>query len=267
MFRFGILLLFWFAAFLPIYPQMLKTWLNHSDNSHGMLVPLVSAYFLWTNRAELLETKISSVSWGAYVLFFSMLVYLASYAGSLAFVSRCMIVCSLMGLVLFCLGKEFFRQTAFPILFLLFMIPVPEAIVNLVSLPLQLFATEVSTSLIQTFAIPAYREGNMVYFVNTQLEVAEACSGIRSLVSLAMIAVIFAHLLKKGWGISSILLLSAVPFSILANILRVTGTGVLAHTFGSKVATGFLHDISGLAVFLFGMSMLFAEYRLFRSIL
>lgn len=262
MLRFGTLLILWFAAFFPIYPQMLKTWLNHSDNSHGMIVPLVSVYFLWTNRAELAETKISSMNLGAYVLFFSLLVYLVSYAGSVAFVSRCMMVSSLIGLVLFCLGREFFSKTAFPILFLLFMIPVPETVVNLVSFPLQLFATKVSTSLIQLFSIPAYREGNMVYFAATQLEVAEACSGIRSLVSLAMIAVIFAHLLRRGCFIGAILVLSAVPFSILANILRVTGTGILAHAFGSRIALGFLHDISGFAVFLFGMSMLFAEYRL-----
>lgn len=267
LFRFGILLFLWFLSFFPVYPQMVKTWLNHSDNSHGMIVPLISVYFLWTNRAEVAETKISSMNLGAYVLFLSLLVYLVSYAGSVAFVSRCMVVLSLIGLVLFCLGREFFSKTAFPILFLLFMIPVPDTVVNLVSFPLQLFATEVSTSLIQLFSIPAYREGNMVYFAHTQLEVAEACSGIRSLVSLAMIAVIFSHLLKKGWVAGAVLVLSAIPFSILANILRVTGTGVLAHSFGSKVATGFLHDASGLAVFLFGMLMLFAEYRFFRSIL
>lgn len=266
LFRCGILLLLWFVAFLPIYPQMVKTWLNHSDNSHGMIVPLVSAYFLWSNRVELISTRISSLNWGAHVLSFSMLVYLLSYAGSVAFVSRCMIVVSLIGLVLFCLGKEFFSKTAFPILFLFFMIPVPESILNLVAFPLQLFATKVSTSLIHVFSIPAYREGNMVYFANTQLEVAEACSGIRSLVSLGMIAVVFANLLRKGWLTGVILVLSAVPFSILANILRVTGTGILAHTLGSKVATGFLHDFSGFVAFLFGLSMLFAEYRLLRNV-
>ncbi len=267
LFRFGILLFLWLLSFFPVYPQMVKTWLNHSDNSHGMIVPLVSIYFLWTSREELMATRVSSLSWGGYLLFFSMLVYLVSHAGSVAFVSRCMIVFSLMGLVLFCLGREFFCRASFPIFFLFFMIPVPETMLNLVAFPLQLFATKVSTSLIHLFSIPAYREGNMVYFANTQLEVAEACSGIRSLMSLAMIAVIFAHLLKKGWFISSMLVLSAVPFSILANILRVTGTGILAHHFGVKVALGFLHDFSGFAVFLFGMSMLFAEYRLLRYVL
>jgi exosortase len=140
------------------------------------------------------------------------------------------------------------------------MIPVPDSVLNLVSFPLQLFATKISAAVIQALSIPAYREGNMLYFAKTQLEIAEACSGIRSIISFTMLSTIFAYLLDNGWTRRLILLASAIPLAIFANIVRVTGTGILAHFYGEKVARGFLHEFSGLAVFAFGFVLLSIEF-------
>jgi len=259
-FRFSILLVLWAICFSPLYTSLVSTWLNHSDNSHGILVPLVSAYFIWQKRAQLKKAEIFPSNWGLLILGLSMVLYLLSYAGSVAVAARAMIVFSLVGLVQFTLGKKVLSTILFPLLFLLFMVPVPDSILALVSLPLQLFATQVSTFVIQAFSIPAYREGNMVYFANTQLEVAEACSGIRSIISYGMLSVIFAYLLDKGWYRRIFLLVSTVPLALFANIVRISGTGVLAHFYGDKVARGFLHEFSGLAVFAFGFVLLFLEY-------
>jgi len=260
--KFSILLILWAIAFIPVYPSLFHTWLNHSNNSHGILVPLISVYFIWQKRKELRQVKVSNSNWGALILIFSMVLYLLSYAGAVAVISRAMIVFSLIGLVLFTLGTTFFKLLAFPLFFLLFIVPVPDSIVGVVALPLQLFATNISSFVIQALSLPVYQEGNMLYFTQTQLEVAEACSGIRSLVSLTMLSVIFAYMCNKGWIRKAMLLASAIPLALFANILRVSGTGVLAHFYGETVARGFLHEFSGLAVFAFGFVLLFLEYSL-----
>lgn len=260
--KFSVLLILWAVAFFPVYPSLFHNWLHHSNNSHGILVPFISLFFIWQKRKELRDVKISNSNWGATILILSMALYLISYAGAVAVVSRAMIVFSLIGLLFFTLGTDFFKLLAFPLFFLLFMVPVPDSIVGPVALPLQLFATNISQFVIHTFSISVYQEGNMLYFASTQLEVAEACSGIRSIVSLTMLSVIFAYMSNKGWIRKAILLASAIPLALLANIVRVTGTGVLAHFFGDKVARGFLHEFSGLAVFAFGFALLFLEYSL-----
>ena len=257
-----VLLILWAAAFYPIYPALFKTYLNHSNNSHGLLVPLVALYFIWQKKDLLNLNDVTSSVWGAIILVFSLALYVLSFAGGIVFISRSMIVFSLIGLVLFTLGNTIFKIFAFPLFFLIFMVPVPDSILNLVAFPLQLFATNISAFLIKTLSIPVYQEGNMLYFTRTQLEVAEACSGIRSIMALTMLSVIFGYLSNGDWARKGIILASAIPIAIIANILRVSGTGILAHFFGARVARGFMYEFSGLAVFVFGFVLLFLVYSM-----
>jgi exosortase len=257
-----ILFILWFAVFYPIYPEMVSNWLNHSNNSHGLLVPFLSVYFIWNSRDELNGIGKGTTNLGLVVLTCSLIIYLLSYVGGVAFIARMMIVSTLIGLVLYNFGKEVFRKLAFPLFFLLFMVPIPVSIISLISLPLQRLATDVAAFLIQLTSIPVYQEGNMLYFVQTQLEVAEACSGLRSMTSLLMLGTIFVYLSNFNKKRKAILLISTFPLAIFANIVRVSGTGILAHFFGSAVAKGFLHDFSGMAVFLFGLMLMWLEYKL-----
>lgn len=260
--KIALLLSLWALAFIPVYPELVSDWLSHSDNSHGFLVPLIAGYFIWQRKERLKSAVIGHSMWGGVLLFTSLAVYAASYAGGLAFPARVALVLSLLGLVWCSLGPEFIRILAFPVLFLLFMIPVPYSLLGTVSLPLQLMATKVSANLIQVCSIPVYREGNMLYFVGTQLEVAEACSGIRSIMSLTMLAFVFAAMSWGGWKKKALLVLSAIPIAMLANIIRISGTGILAHFYGDKVARGFLHEFSGIAIFIFGFAVLLGIFTL-----
>jgi len=256
------LLLVWAALFAPICPEMVREWLGHSDNSHGFLVPVMAGYFAWNRKSQLNSATISS-SWnGCVVLFLSLVVYVLSFAGGLAFTARVALVLSLFGLLWCLLGNQIIRILAFPILFLLFMIPVPYSLLSLVSAPLQLIATKISAHLIGACSIPVYREGNMLYFVVTQLEVAEACSGIRSIMSLSMLAFAFGSFLRDGWKNRIVLVLLAIPIAMAANIIRIAGTGVLAHFYGDKVARGFLHEFSGIVVFAFGLVVMVGIFSL-----
>ncbi len=261
-----VLLILWAVAFIPVYPSLFWTWINHSNNSHGILVPFISAFLVWQKRYQLRQSSVSNSDWGMIILVSTMFLYILSYAGAVTVISRVMIVFSLIGLILFTLGKDIFSTIKFPLLYLLFMVPVPDTIYNLVAFPLQLFATKVSAFIIQIVSIPAYREGNMLYFAQTQLEVAEACSGLRSMTAFIMLSFLFAYIMDKNWKKRILLVLSAVPLALFANILRVTGTGVLAHFYGEQVARGFLHEFSGLAVFAFGFILLSLEYLLLNKV-
>jgi exosortase len=262
-FRLAVLLILWAAAFVPVYPELFWTWLNNANDSHGILVPFISLFLIWQRREKLRHAKISNSHWGLVVLITSMSLYLLSYAGGVAVVSRAMIVSSFIGLVLFTLGREAFRLLAFPLFFLFFMVPVPQSVLNLIAFPLQLFVTDLSFLIIHWFSIPVYQEGNMLYFAQAQFEVAEACSGIRSLVSFAMLGVLFSYMLShRGWVRKAVILASVVPLALSTNIVRVIGTAVLVHFFGQDVARGFLHELSGLLLFALGFILFLGEYAL-----
>ena len=260
-----VLLLAWAVAFYPVVPPMVAAWLSHSDNSHALLVPLISLYFLWEKREAMRHFPVQGSSQGLVLLVVCLAIYFVSYVGGIAFFARLMLVAALIGLVWGYLGTPMLRLLAFPLVFLFFMVPIPDTLLGMVSFPLQLAATKISAGLIQFCGIPVYREGNMLFFLQTQLEVAEACSGIRSIMSLTMISVVFAHMTPGSGWCKAILILAAIPVAMLANILRISGTGVLAHFFGDRIARGFLHEFSGLAVFLFGLVLLFLVYRVLRA--
>ena len=262
LFKIALLAALWLLVIAPVVPSMVDTWFSHSDNSHAVLVPFISLYFAWSNRAELAETAKTGSFLGGLFLTLCLALFLISYVGGIAFGVRLMIVASLIGLLWTCWGWPCLRVLAFPLGFLFFMVPIPDTLLNMVSFPLQLQATNISTWVISLFSIPVYREGNMLYFVQTQLEVAEACSGIRSIVALTMLSVLLAYMSDAGWPKKAFLVVCAIPVALLANVLRVSGTGILAHFYGDKVARGFLHDFSGLVVFLFGLAVMFLLYRL-----
>jgi exosortase len=264
--KFFLLLILWALAFFPVYPSLFWIWLNHSNNSHGILVPLISLFLIWQKKTELKKSRVSNSNWGLIILIISIGLYLLSYAGGVAVISRSMIVFSLIGLVLFTLGNALFSHLYFPLFYLLFMVPVPGSIYKLIAFPLQLFATKVSTFIIHVFSIPAYCEGNMLYFARTQLEVAEACSGLRSMMSFIMLGFLFAYMIDKNWWKRIFIVFSTIPLAFFANIVRVSGTGILAHFYGDKVARSFLHEFSGLAVFAFGFILLSLEYFVLNKI-
>ena len=261
-----ILLILWTMIFIPVYPRLVVILFNHADNSHGILVPFISLFFVWQKWNDLKVARISSSNWGAFILSSSMFLYLLGLASGTEIISRAMIVFSLIGLLLFNLGKEVVRVLAFPLLFLLFMIPVPVTVQGALAFPLQLFATKIAYLFIQALSIPVYQEGNMLYFAQAQLEVAEACSGIRSIAAFTVLSVVFAYLLDKGWVRRIVLLASAIPLALFTNIIRISGTGVLAHYYGSGIADSFLHEFSGIVVFVFGFILFLFEFSLLNRV-
>jgi exosortase len=161
------------------------------------------------------------------------------------------------GIILFLLGNDFFKTLLFPIAFLIFMIPIPSILMDRITFPMQLFASKVAANTLYLIGIPVLREGNVMLLANTSLEVAEACSGIRSLISLLTLSVVFAYLTQKVTWKRVILVLSTFPIAIIANAARVSGTGILAHRYGDRVAQGFFHGFSGWILFVVAFVCLF----------
>jgi exosortase len=182
---------------------------------------------------------------------------IAGTLGAELFVSRVSIVFLIAGTVLFTAGVDALRILAFPIAFLFLMVPPPAIIFNQIAFPLQLLASRFGEATLQVLSIPVLREGNLITLANTTLEVAEACSGIRSLISLLTLGIVYGYFADPRLSIRTIIALSAVPIAIVANGIRVAGTGVAAHYYGAEAAEGFFHTFSGWVVFVVAFVLLY----------
>jgi len=245
--------------FRPTLASLWQTWMSDPNSSHGLLVPAISAWLVWNRRGELTAAGKPALG-GLALLLSGLLLYALGTAGFVRVLAALGVVASLSGLAWFNLGQGNFKRLAFAFAFLLFAIPLPVGLTSLAAFPLQLFASRLSAALLGLCGVSVLREGNMLYFANTQLEVAEACSGLRSMTAFLMLGALFAHLLKGGWAGRLFLLALAIPLAVVMNIVRVTGTGLLANRYGDEVAKGFLHEFSGLVVFAAGFVVMVAVY-------
>lgn len=243
--------------YFSVLQGLVSDWLHLPDFSHGFLIPIVSFYFVYERRKELSALNRSSNWIGLALLLFGIVLLLLGNLATEYFTMRFSILVVLGGIILFLLGKEFFKTLLFPLVFLIFMIPIPSVLMDRITFPMQLFASKVAAKSLYLIGIPALREGNVILLANTSLEVAEACSGIRSLISLLALSVVFAYFSQKTTLKRVLLILSTFPIAIIANAARVTGTGILAHYYGDGVAQGFFHGFSGWILFVVAFVCLF----------
>ena len=236
---------------------LVSDWINLPDFSHGFLIPIVSFYFVYEKRKQLSTLSPSSNWIGLGLIIFGILLLLLGNLATEYFTMRFSLLVVLGGILLFLLGREFFKNLLFPLIFLIFMIPIPSILMDRITFPMQLFASKMASLSLYFFGIPVLREGNVMLLANTSLEVAEACSGIRSLISLLALSVVFAYISQKATWKRILLVLSTFPIAIIANAARVSGTGVLAHHYGDKVAQGFFHGFSGWILFVVAFVCLF----------
>ena len=245
------------AAYGPILLEMARDWSRDDNYSHGFLVPFVAAYFLWQRRGRLAEL-VPQPSWaGLPLLLLGLAALVVGEVGAEQFTKRISFFVVLGGGVVFLAGWRWLRAVAFPYAYLLFMVPLPYIVYDAVAFPLKLFAARVATTVVANLGIPIYAEGNVIYLESTTLQVADACSGIRSLMSLLALAAAFAHLTQRSGWRRWILFLSAVPIAIATNMARIVGTAILADRYGAKVAMGFFHEFAGLVVFGAALVLLF----------
>jgi exosortase len=248
------------AAFISLYFEsvrgMVLDWYKDENYSHGFLIPVISGYLLWQRRVEitLVEAKPSII--GLVVVLVGLCQFLFGYVSGESFTMRFSMLVVAAGAILFSHGAGLFKAVAFPFCYLVYMIPLPYILYDAIAFPLKLFVSKYSVVFLKMIGIPVYRDGNVINLVNTTLEVADACSGIRSIVSLLALATALAYFSQRGWLKRTILIILAIPIAVFANGVRVIGTGILATKYGAKAAEGFFHEFAGLVIFGVAMSLL-----------
>ncbi len=241
-------------------------WNNNPDYSHGFLVPFLSAYFIWERWKALSDETPSPSIWGIGLLSLGLFSLVVGLIGAELYVQRASLIIVLSGLVLLILGWKYLWLLSFPIGFLIFMIPLPAIVVNAIAFPLQLFAAQTATFCLFSLGIPVLREGNLIMLATTTLEVAEACSGLRSLLSLLALGTVYGYFSQDVMWKRWMLVILSVPIAIVANAFRVSGTGILAHYFGAEAAEGFYHTFEGWLVFVVAFTLLFVCGIILRKI-
>lgn len=254
------------ACILLVYAKtflgLAKDWWGDDNYSHGLLLPIALGFLIYQERAEWSRLE-SKPSWlGVPVVIFSQIVALVGYLGAEFFLQRVSFAIFAAGVVIYVWGWRLLREVLLLILLYLLTVPLPAIIFNQIALPLQLFASTVSEHVLGWLNIPVFREGNILELPNMTLSVAEACSGIRSLMSLITLAVMLAYFLPVKWRWRVAFVASAIPVAVICNAARVAGTGILARHFGEAAAQGFFHSFSGWLIFVLAFALLSVEMML-----
>jgi exosortase len=265
-------------AYASVLRKLVHDWWTDDNYSHGLIIPVAIGYIIWSQRARfrLAVSKPSTFVGGAAVLL-ALLALWAGIAGAELYIQRLSLVLILAGVTVYLWGFRVLRQSLVLFVLLLLALPIPAIVFNKIAFPLQLFASRCAVWSMSLFSIPVLRQGNVIELLplnatqTKKLEVVEACSGIRSLMTLMTLAVVFAYFTQgqaseKGgpfqwlrsyrfWR-SAILVGSAIPIAIFTNALRVSGTGVLAHYYGTEIADGFFHSFSGWVIYVVAFLLL-----------
>jgi exosortase len=260
----------WFTALLilayfPILERLISQWANDEDVGHGFFVIPVAAYVAWQRRQEILTTEWKPAWWGIGVFVWGILQSYVGTLGAELFLQRSAFLISLVGMLLVFGGTKLVRVLAFPLLLLPFMIPIPAVIYNQITFPLQIFASRVAETVLNGIGIPVLRDGNVLELASQKLSVAEACSGIRSLLSLTFLSLVYAFFFDKKVWMRWALLIGTIPIAILANAGRVTMTGILSEV-NTELAHGFFHSLEGWIIFLIALVMLVSLHLIINRI-
>ncbi len=246
--------------------KLVGQWWTDPNFSHGFFVPMFSVFVVWREREKLAQIPIRQSWRGLPVIIVALMTLVVGVLGAELFLSRCSFVLLIAGLLIYFAGWQLFRAVLFPWLFLFLMVPIPSIVFNQITLPLQFFASQVAADILRVFGVPVLREGNVIVLPSMPLEVAEACSGIRSLISLGTIAIIYGYFADSKVWRRVVLALLALPVAVAANAIRIVGTGLTVQYWDPEKAQGFFHEFSGWLVFVVSLAMLFMLHSLLRSL-
>jgi exosortase len=246
--------------------KLVSDWINIEDDSAGLLIPFFVLFLLWDKREKLLATPLAPSWKGLGLVLLGLFVLMVGVFGADLFLSRISFLLLVIGIVWMMLGWPMVRETKFILFVFLLAIPLPVLIMNHITFPLQMRSSELASGLLQLVGVPVLREGNVIQLPAMQLEVAEACSGIRSLMSLFTVAVIYGYFIEKTTTRRVILAAAAIPIAVAANAARIFGTGLCVQYWDPDKAQGFFHEFSGWLIFLVSLSLLYLVHIAMRLV-
>ena len=244
-------------AYFPVWKGLVLAWYSNDQYSHGFLIVPLCIYILWRKKEKLAEVEIRPSWWGLALVIFSLLLYLFAHFAEVMTVSSFSMVLLLVGVVIYFYGIPMFKELFFPLFLLLFMIPIPAQIYSTLTIPLQLFVSKASVWLGGLLGFPIYREGNVIHLPDQTLQVVQACSGLRSMISLLALSAIFGYFTLKSNILRAILFFSGIPAAILVNIIRVLLLVLAFHYFNYDLTSGTTHTIFGMAIFVLALIFIF----------
>jgi exosortase len=250
------------AIYSGVVVKLVYDWYTEPDFSHGFLVPLFSAYLIWTKRDKLRATPVVQSWSGIWLVALGIVFLFLGVYGAELFLSRISLLMVVAGVIWTMAGRPMLRELRFPILALLLAIPLPAVVYNQITFPLQIFASKLASAALPLFGVPVLRDGNVIQLPSMQLEVAEACSGIRSLMSLLTAAIFYGYFLEPSPKRRWILALSAIPIAVIANGARIVGTGLAVQYWDPDKALGFFHEFSGWLIFVVSLCCLYLLHTL-----
>jgi exosortase len=238
-----------------ILAGMAWKWWTDSNYSHGFIVPIFCAWVIWKERRRILQIPAKPSWFGLLIILGSLGILVLGELGAENFLSRTSLLFLLAGIVIQFRGWRFFRAVLFPWVVLFLMVPLPAIIFNQIALPLQFQASRLASGLLALVGVPVLREGNVIQLPSLTLDVVEACSGLRSLVSLLVLAVFYGYLFEPRIYRRVLLILVAIPIAVVANGFRIMGSGILGQYWDPDKAEGFFHLFSGWLVFLLSLGL------------
>ena len=239
--------------YYSVFQSMVYDWSNDPDFSHGFLIPFISLFLVWQRSQELEKLPAAPRNLGILVIVTGLFFLMVGSLAAEYFTQRISFIVVLSGIILFLLGRQHLKLLSFPLIYLIFMIPLPSILMLKITFPLQMLAAKAATFSLQLLDIPVFREGTVIHLVENSLEVERACSGIRSLISLLALGAVLAYFINRLNWQRAVVIFSCLPIAILINAFRVSMTGILANYYGMGVAEGFFHGFSGAVLYFAGL--------------
>ena len=236
-------------VFFPVWERLVLTWYSSDQYSHGFFIIPITLYIIWQKKDVLGKTPIIPSCWGMALVIFSLLLYLFAHFAEISTVASFSMVLLLAGVIIYLYGFLIVKELLFPLAFLLFMIPIPGQIYSSLTIPLQLFVSKVSVWLASTIGIPIYREGNVIHLPDRTMQIVQACSGLRSMISLLMLSTIFGYFTLKSNILRFALFLSGIPAAIFVNIIRVSLMVFAFYYFNYDLTKDSVHTVFGIIIF------------------
>jgi len=254
---FGLILV---ACYLPVLQRLIHQWNYDPDMGHGFFVPVIAAFIVWQRRNELAAIKPQPNLWGLLVIAWGAIQLLIATLGAELFTARMSFVITIIGVVWTLGGTLMLKKLAFPLFLLFFMLPIPSVIYSAATFKLQILASQLADNALTVLSIPVLREGNVLELPNQKLSVVEACSGIRSLLSLTFLSLVYGYFFERTTWIRVVLFISTIPIAIVANASRVTMTGIMTQV-KADLAEGFFHQAEGWVIFMVALAILIVWHQ------
>lgn len=252
----GFSIFLYILLYYPVWKNLFVTWYNSEDYSHGFFIIPISAYIVWKKKNDIKNIN-SKPSWlGLILVLFSLILYLFSYVAEISTMASLSPILVLTGAIIYFYGFRMLKELSLPITFLLFMVPIPDQLFSQLTIPLQLFVTKISVWFSDLLGIPIYREGNIIHLPGQTLQVVNACSGLRSILSIMPLAAILGFFTLNSNLLRSLLFLSGIPTAVIINIIRVMLLVLVFHYMDFDLTVGTPHTILGIVVFFMALSIL-----------